>query len=543
MKKCLPLLIVIGVAIWSVWPAVVKPAGVADYGRDGWLIAWIENSWQEKFTDYIRSGRIELTDLFSGDIFYPYKSVLAYTSMLMLSGFVGWGGPGAVMVVGQAATMAITYLWFKKLGAGRWSAVVGTAAFGLARARWEYQVHMQIWSMQYWLAGAWLVCSGIDDKKLWKLVTGGVILGLQMWEEPLGIYFAALLIAAKSITNYQFSIFNQFSISKFSKLIILISVFGVISFLPAREYWRVSRDFNFVRSIRDAAYHGLSINGFGRFYSPGIFILFIFALYTTLFGSPSYLRRGIGGGNSQKKWLMAVLIVSVILSLGPVVKWDDKTVKIGGVVPIPLPYAAAYYLVPGMQAFRVPSRWMQLAGWAMGGLIALVCNTPPGPPLNSKNQKDSSLLTSFAVRGGRKGGVKKIIAVFGCFVLAILGGERLTKYKILPTPAEFPKVYQWLKDQPGQVIAELPAGNENDEIERMWYQTRHEKKLLGGYSGFMPPDRAKLLDQLNKDPYSKGTIDELRETDVDYIISHDSRFMNYDLRIIYDDGESRVYEL
>ena len=224
---------------------------------------------------------------------------------------------------------------------------------------------------------------------------------------------------------------------------------------------------------------------------------------------------------------MAVLIVSVILSLGPVVKWDDKTVKIGGVVPIPLPYAAAYYLVPGMQAFRVPSRWMIVAGWAMGGLIALGCNAPSNPPLN--------------LRGGRYGGVKKTLGILGCLMVAIMGGERLTKYKILPTPAEYPKVYQWLKDQPGQVIVELPAGNENDEVERMWYQTWHGKKLLGGYSGFIPPERARFLEKLNKEFPSEETILELENIGVDYVIVHGKSGIK--MKSLHEDGESKVYAL
>jgi cob(I)alamin adenosyltransferase len=53
-------------------------------------------------------------------------------------------------------------------------------------------------------------------------------------------------------------------------------------------------------------------------------------------------------------------------------------------------------------------------------IVEFINNAPSGPPLNPKNQKDSSLLTSFAVRGGRGSYIVKYLNRLGdyLFVLA-----------------------------------------------------------------------------------------------------------------------------
>ena len=125
-----------------------------------------------------------------------------------------------------------------------------------------------------------------------------------------------------------------------------------------------------------------------------------------------------------------------------------------------MPYAAAYYAGPGLGALRTTSRWMWLAGFGASGIIAI----------------------------GLSGVSGKKVGIFGALLVAVAGGTHLIKYQELPGPEEFPKVYKWLKDQPGSVILELPRGDENEELVRMYYSWMHDKKLVNGYLGFKPPE-------------------------------------------------------
>ena len=62
------------------------------------------------------------------------------------------------------------------------------------------------------------------------------------------------------------------------------------------------------------------------------------------------------------------------MSLGPVLKIFGHTVKIFG-LPMPLPYAAFYYLFPGFNGFRTPSRFIILA--ALAATIIIVIKLEP----------------------------------------------------------------------------------------------------------------------------------------------------------------------
>ncbi|HBC73241.1 MAG: hypothetical protein UX91_C0012G0009 [Candidatus Amesbacteria bacterium GW2011_GWB1_47_19] len=520
--------LVIGIGLWSVWPAVVRPGGVADYGKDGVLLIWIMNQTINRLPSGVISGGGK--GLFDGNIFYPYKHVLAYSELQMVSALWAWlpvkltGNPavaaGTVMVLGQVLTMAVVYGWWRKMTGNRWAAAAGAVALGMSQVRWHYQVHLQMWSMQYWLAGVWLVSSWTADKKTWKLYTGVTLLGVQAWESILPVYFALVVLSA------------QYSVLKIrlpiNKILTGGLLFGMVAFSPLRAYWAVSREMGFVRTIRDAAHGGMSVNELGeRFASPGLYVLLAVSLLIIF----NQIQRSKYKKDSL--WLGIVLIISLVMAMGPVLKWQDKTVKIGGRYPVPLPYAAAYYLVPGIQAFRVPSRWLWVSAWAASGLIALS-------------------LKSFQSNPNLK--IRKIIGMFGVMAVAVTGGTRLTNYRNLLKPAEYPAVYRWLGKQPGKVIVELPAGDENIEPDRMLYSLKHGKYLLNGYSGFVPPEREKLLEKLNQEWPSPETDALLRNIGVDYVIVNklmtNFKFSIFNqipnlnnVIILYDDENNRVYKL
>ncbi len=423
---------VIIISLVSVWPMVINPSRVPNYGTDGELLIWIMN--QKK--------------LFDGNIFYPYKNTLAYSDRMLLSQFTSrlsvllTGNPGVAfgvnLVLGQVLTLVIIYLFWVYEFKNPATAVMGVAAFALSQIRMEYQVHLQMWNMQYWLLGTLLLWS---KPKPWQMVVGFILLGLQFWESPLPVYFALLVIGARYLV-FRYKI-NKHHVLGFVLMVLII-------FPMARAYINVSREFGITRDIREAAHNAISIDDlWGHFMSPALFVLFLIAL-------PKLNLK-----DAKVKAMLLVLVISFILALGPALKWQGNTVKIWN-IPIPLPYAVTYYLVPGFSAFRTPSRWLFVSGFAASGLIAF--------GLSKYRLSRPNFLLLMAI--------------------VFLTGKTVNNIRELPTPNSFPVVYKWLKDQPGQIILEMPRytwAQEDKLTYRMYYSLLHNKSMVDGYSGFTPP--------------------------------------------------------
>lgn len=415
-KEISAILILVSIGLYGVWPVVINRNLIPNFGADALLITWIlrQPIWS-----------------FQGNIFYPNSNVLAYADMFKLTALFAHGNFAIAMIGGQIATVVMVYLWWRRYG--RWSALVGTVVLALSQIRFEYQVHLQMWNMQYWLAGVLMLVWGWRKNKNSLLYLGFGLLGLQMYESPLPILFAAATLALYGLTH-------KIKITK--HLILAASLFLIIAWPGIRVYRSISQEFNFVRDIREAAHNSISVNDlWGHFWSPGLFVILALAL----------LQK------PKSKFLLVVLVCGLVMSFGPVLKWQDQTVKIFGKLPIPLPYAAIYYLVPGMGGFRTPSRWLWLAAFAASGLIA---------------------------SGLKNLSFKKAVILLA---VAVVGGTKLTQVVSLPT---YPNYYQQVKNLPGKVILELPVytwPQEQHEVERMYFSLYHGKTLVNGYSGFTPP--------------------------------------------------------
>ncbi len=489
-------LFIIIMAIWSVWPLLKCGSCIADIGQDGELITWIINTAGKNLYGFDLPGN---GGLFGGNIFYPYHNVLAYSDMFFVTALwvfpLVWltNNPMAANMLavslGQILTMTTIFFWWKKISGSSWASAVGAVAFGLSQIRMEYQVHVQMWGLQLLVISCWLLVSWIEDRKDWKLFAGAGILGLQVWESLLPVYFATLVLGAKYLV-----LRPKINIKK---IIYALLLFSLVAYLPLRAYWGVGQEFGFQRSIREAAHNGMSMEQiFTKFGSPGLYILLIISLLRLFKRTPpNPLLNSRGGtkGEFQKKvvWLSLVLVSSLIMALGPTLKWQGKTVKIAGKIPVPLPYAAAYYTIPGFGALRTPSRWIWVAGFAASGLIALG-------------------FRNYELRFTNK---KLWILLF----IAIIGGTKITKVRKLPTYDSMPKVYKQLERMPGNVVLELPMGDENIETKRMLYSLYHKKYLVNGFSGFTPPEYYVMRNKLN-DGVSETEAEELKKMGVNFIL-------------------------
>jgi len=512
------ILLVLGVAVWSVWPMVQNPSRVADYGKDGELIVWIINQNVQKLfpqnSDNVRVTERQRWGVFDGNIFYPYKNVLAYSEMFWPTSILtaipslvtknpavafGWA-----MTLGQVATVIIVYGWWREMTGNKWAAAVSAIALGLAQFRWHYQVHLQMWGMEWWLLGLWLFWRWMKNGKTWQMYAGAALIGIQAWESVLPVYFAA------AIFGVMFVILKP--VVSMKKLLLTGAIAGLVMLPPALAYQGVTRDFNYQRSIRDAAHNGVSVDEiYPWFGSWGYGILLVAAIVLLIKHKSS----------PNVRWMAAVMILGLVMALGPTLKWSGKTVKIAGRFAVPLPYAAAYYTVPGFGALRTPSRWIWLAGWAGSGLIAVA-------------------LSRLSKR--------KTLGITGALIVTIAGGVHLTKFRDIQAPENFPAVTEWLSRQEGNIVAYLPIGDENTETERMLFSLSDGKTLINGFSGFMPPERQKLTEKLMGDKWDTTGIEELKSLGTDWVVVDKEKAQNYeavlkenDLTKEYSDERWEVY--
>lgn len=491
---------------------VERPAQVVTETYDGVFLVWVLNQTIEKIPS-------SLNNIFEGNIFYPHKNVMAYSDLLVPSALLSalpvkiTGQPqmatSVMLILGQILSLLVVYFWWLELSGSPWAAFLGSAALGLSQIRFTYYVHLQMWTMQWWLITSWMLWRFFKNGRVWQLYLGGAFLVLQVWESLLPVFFIGVVGTILLAQNW-----DKLKGNWKHFIVVGLLVLG-LSLPVVRAYWGVSREFDYQRPIREVAHFSASVDDlWGSFLAPGLYILFVAALVKI--GKKSVLK------DKKLVFLLALFAVGIIMFLGPALKWQGKTVKVFGDIPIPLPYALAYYLIPGFGALRTPSRWIWLSAWAASGAVAL----------------------GFSKYKFRK--VKELGLLLAAGVIAVFAGTHLKKVYEIPMVEEYPKIYKWLESQPGKVVIELPmytwgAGEiASREVYRMVFSLEHKKYLINGYSGFFPPEWERLAADLWTGFPSSELEDKLKERGVNYIIVHKDEYPEDKIRQIEEWGSSRL---
>lgn len=489
-KKLLAPILLIIIALVSVWPSVVYISSGVVETYDGLLLVWILNQTIQKIP-------YDLVNIFQSNIFYPFENTLAFSVLMIPSAFVAYiptklfGEPivagNFTIIFGQISTMLIAYFWFFDMSKNKTSSFIASAALGLSQIRMHYLVHLQMWTMQWWLFSGWLIWRFLKNQKTWQLYLASVFIALQFWESLLPVYFIALLATILGLLNIRIVKDNLKHIV-LGMVIVLLFSSPVIS-----SYYSVSQQFDFQRTIRDAAHFSAGFDDYGdKFFAPGLFLLFGLSLIKL--GKEQRIKE------KPVVWLLLFFMISFLLSLGPVLKWDGNTVKMLGKIPIPLPYAVLYYIVPGLNAMRTTSRWIWVSAFSVSGITAMAFS-------------NLSIRRNF-----------RIIIIL--FMVAVIGGTRLLSVNSIPPISSSPPVYQWLKNEDVNTIAEIPLYTWTDKENfqrvflRMYYSLYHKKRMVNGFSGFTPPQTQQLMKMVRNTGLQKETTDVLASWDVDLLIIH-----------------------
>lgn len=183
------------------------------------------------------------------------------------------------------------------------------------------------------------------------------------------------------------------------------------------------------------------------------------------------------GGRRAVFWVVALLVL-LSMALGPIMHVHHPLPELRmppeGFNPTgpPGPYALAMALVPLLQFFRAPYRWVAIAEVA------------------------AAVLTAIAIAGLRTrvdGTARRLVAPVALVAVLLLGALDVRGLRAPVTPAVVPAAYDVIRADPTpSAILELPSGPELDRFGfwssyYMFWQTAHRKFLLEGTVSRLPP--------------------------------------------------------
>lgn len=493
MLKKLLLATLIGAILTAVflWPLIVGAKNQLASYQDGILAAWLIDQGSRSI--------IGGTNFFDPPFFYPYRNTAAYSDLffstalfnvpLILVGSTNFVFNNNLhLIVGSILIFVGHFYFAQELFKKNTLALLSASIFTFSHFHLDYLAHPHVfllaglpWGSYFWLR--FLKTS--KQLCLLGLTSAGLY---QFLNSPLSGYFFFLIIAL--ITLFYFKDLKRIPKLWQKLLPWALGSIMVIGFF----YWpylQISQEFQFTRSIRDAAHFAF---GLEKIAEPELifWLLVIGALFFTK-----------NTKTNQKKIFLALslTIMGGFLMLGPALKINGDTIKIWG-LPIPLPYSIFYYLVPGFKAFRASSRFIVIMVFGLSLLI---------PTLAQSN--------NWLKKQNRQ-------IVFFFLTLTIIFVFRFPKQKTYRIPLEILPIYEQIAKQPESVLAEFPTyvwsqfDQYHHEATRLINQNFHQKKLYNGFSGFAPPTLENRWHTINDQLDEPETINHLKKSGVELVLIH-----------------------
>lgn len=503
------------------WPILKNPATTIVEDYDGLFTAFA----QVRLLKNLETG----TYPFDAAIYHPEENTLAYSDPYLTHAALSapvWfltGEPLAVanysLILAQLITLLFTYFLLHELTNDRLVALSGSILFAFSVLRLHYLGHLHTMALEFIpLSFLSLVKISKLPRKRW-FFTFFAAFFLQTANNFLTGYFILFAAAIAFLFHKQLR-------QNFWKLRSLLfpaaALTGALLMPIIYPYLWVSRHFDYTRPLTDVIHFSLSPEEvITKFFSAALFSFiligaYLFFRYLKL--TPKKTQRASELFNRLPQWYIpkderrlwkwqVVFFLtglgSLIMSLGPALHWLGQTIKVP--YHIPLPYLLFYYLAPGFGGFRTPSRWLILAAFSLMVFAALSISRLPD---RLKNGLVSLLL--------------------------LLGLISIPALPVVPVPSSeaYPPVYGFIESRQETVIAELPMhpwGNteaNKNEVYRMLYSLKHNKRLLNGYSGFTPPDWLEMVNRLNSDFPSPEAFELLRSRGANLVLLHLDEYQN-----------------
>ncbi|HYD35356.1 MAG TPA: hypothetical protein VD999_04775 [Vitreimonas sp.] len=450
-----------------------------------WLLHWVSTS--------LTAGR----SIFDAPIFYPYQQTLAYSqpflSTALLSIPVLPFIPNLIalhnwhLFWGAIAVFGSMYLLIKNTTDSALAAILAAVIFTFSSYHFHYVVHLHMFLVAGLPLSVYCLQRWLSTQKLGFLIGCLLSFWYQVFNDPMTGFFVVVACLAVIANHHSLKIIT--AQLKNVLLCLLVCLLPVLLFY--HTYWQVSQEFEYTRTIRDAAHFAHSLNIF----VTTEFVLIVGVILGLYFTSSTATWR------LHRKALLPALIITIVgavLMLGPALKLNHQTIKFFS-LPIPLPYAVLYYLVPGFQAFRATSRWILVMGFGLAWLAGVLTNT-------------SQLRPHFKL------GIILGLGTYFWFT-------QVPNLELFAISTAAPAIYAHLPTEKS-VVAEFPVliwrmmPYSSWENERLLYQTTHQQRLFNGTSGFTPPARESDVLWLWRTFPQPDSITYLQQLGVSHIIVH-----------------------
>jgi hypothetical protein len=516
---------------------------------EAWTLAWD-----------IKELKSNPLNLFNANIYYPNQYTLAYsdhqltTAIMAMPVLAITGNPiqtANLMLIFNFFLGALgAYLLTNHLTRNRAAAFIAGVIFAFGAPRLSHMGHLQL-STACWIPLCLLFLHKYSEDGGWA---NAALVGLFLVLQTLATWYYGIILSVgilvflvvRLVTNHK-----GFTLRWTLTLVIALLVAGALIMPFAIPYLKVQkRDPKFVRTIQEVDLFSADVRDFAvasdtnwlwgnltsglrqttmsrggpteRSLFPGLLPLVLGVI-----GAVYLFMRGKGDERFYVRFYVTLAAVSAVLCLG------SRLYFFGHSVDIPMPYDLLYYAFPGFKVIRVPPRFIILVLLALGVLSAFAVR---------------AIVTRIAARKNVGLSVVALVAVIGLLMLDLMSIS-LPMYDVAVN-GQIPKVYSWLKEQPGETpTVEMPLANYNPrtfkdglQYEETWlereplrtyYSTQHWKKILNGYSGFIPTSYYNAV-KATADFPSRASIAYLKKQGIKYVIVHGKQYDPATLQKIFD---------
>ncbi|MBI4757713.1 MAG: hypothetical protein HY783_01730 [Chloroflexi bacterium] len=540
-------------------------SAVEDY-QDALLNVWI-TAWDghQLLADPLR--------LFDANIFYPYPRTLAFSEIILTNALVSLpinlatGNP----VLGYNLALLLSfvlsgfgmYLLAYRLTRRSAAGLVAGVFYAFNAYKLSNLAQVQLLSL-HWLPfmlifldsalkGPWGDHKGSPRQN--AASRGGrlpelVSLLAEAWPPSRPALLFALFLVLQSLSSFYYATFAALAAGLYilcflftsreatpllalARLPVPLALASLATLPFARPYFQVQRQMGFGRTLADSEPFSASLQLwrsalpnnllYGGLLGPrepvyvggypldSLFPGFLILALATL-GLLLALRRWRG-----YLFYLVLALLAFVLSLGPAL-YLAPGVKVP--LPFALPYRWLYDLVPGFQALRAPLRF---AGLAMLGLSVLAAFGAASLLLPALPGSGPTGLGHYP--GARLARARQALGVLLVLAVAlenlVLPGANAAP---VPTGAQVPPVYWWLRQQAPRVILELPLimSKPGLGLLNQYLSVYHWSSTPDGYSGFVPPRHGQVVYEMRSFP-SERSVSLLRGLDVEYLVIHADR--------------------
>ncbi len=491
-------LLFVALTVVITWPQVAHLASIPDNVDSYfslWRLGWIAHQLAH-----------DPAHLFDGNIFYPAPHTLAYSDAILLPGLVGapfiWLGVPVVIVYNALVLASFvlcglgTFLLVRDLSGQNGAAIIAGIIFAFATTRFDHYFHLELLWAQWMPLALWRVHRLLKTGTLKDgLLTGGFLAALGFSCIYYTVFFATVLVVMVPV------LMLAVPRARLRRTVLALSVAALLAAVVLLPYMLMYATARVEVGERN----------------PGLAVLYGAGPKHYVAVTPGNLLWGRAtaflGRHEKRLFPGAVALLLAIVALR---RFDATRVAyllmIAVAVEVSFGHRAFVFMwlrdhVMLYRGLRVPARAGHVVLLGVAVLAGLGVSGVAGWLQRTRVAWRVPTLTGVAVLA---------VAEYLVAPLALVA---------VPTTA--PPVYQWLRQQPAGVVAEMPLpppiGGPSYDAQFQYLSTFHWRPLINGYSGEGPGAYNFLLRKVADFP-SDGSLATLRRAGVDYVVLHEREY-------------------